>query len=155
LYPSRLEDWDRHDVESWLSSIGFGRYAASFAKDYSGIGVDGDRLVYLGTEDQLDHIEYQLELIGVDNRSDQLILGSSIIDLVAAEEVTPDLLASLEEKVPSENRDDEKHGACKHESSNGSNSNSNSSNGSNSSSHNSSHNDDSALGGGEIRNFDI
>ena len=106
LYPSDLEDWDRTHVEDWLVSIGFGRYAPKFAADYSGIGVDGDRLVYLGTEDQLDHIEYQLELIGVEDQSDQIELGKCIIELVAATpNVTPDLLESLADAVPMENRD--------------------------------------------------
>jgi len=105
LYPTRLEDWNNHDVEGWLSEIEFGRYSPGFASDYSGIGVDGDRLVYLGTEDQLDHIEFQLSLIGVDDASDQVVLGKTIIELVAASEVTPELLQSLAENVPIGNRD--------------------------------------------------
>lgn len=88
-----------------MYAMGFGRYSRGFAEDFNGIGVDGDRLVYLGTEDQLDHIEYQLSLIGVDDESDQRILGSTIIELVAAAEVTPELLESLTRKVPTENRD--------------------------------------------------
>ena len=106
-YPNDLEDWDSTDVEDWLASIGFGRYAPRFAADFSGIGVDGDRLVYLGTEDQLDHIEYQLELVGVEDRTDQLVLGRCIIELVAASpNLTPELLESLAEGVPIEHRDD-------------------------------------------------
>ena len=103
--PTRLEDWDRCDVEDWLRGIGFGRYTPGFASDFGGIGVDGDRLIYLGTEDQLDHIEYQLSLIGVDDESDQMILGSTIIELVAASELTLELLESLVEMVPATNRD--------------------------------------------------
>lgn len=104
-FPVRLENWDHCDVEDWLCNIGFGRYSEGFAADFGGIGVDGDRLIYLGTEDQLDHIEYQLSLIGVDDESDQKVLGSTIIELVAASEVTPGLLESLVEMVPIENRD--------------------------------------------------
>lgn len=107
LLPSRLEDWDHHNVEEWLREIGFDRYSLGFASDFGGIGVDGDRLIYLGTEDQLDHIEYQLSLIGVDDESDQRVLGSTIIELVAASEVTAELLESLVEMVPAENRDRE------------------------------------------------
>ena len=72
--------------------------------------MDGDRLIYLGTEDQLDHIEYQLSLIGVSDESDQQILGSTIIELVAASEVSPELLESLVEMVPGENRDKRSNG---------------------------------------------
>lgn len=105
LFPENLEDWDHCDVEDWLRIIGFGRYSEGFAEDFGGIGVDGDRLIYLGTEDQLDHIEYQLSLIGVSDESDQEILGSTIIELVAVSEVTPELLKSMAEMVPSANRD--------------------------------------------------
>ena len=110
LFPTRLEDWDHCDVEDWLCEIGFGRYSQDFSEDFDGIGVDGDRLVYLGTEDQLDHIEYQLSLIGVDDDVDQRVLGSMIIELVAASEVTPELLESLARKVPAENRDQKDEG---------------------------------------------
>ena len=105
LFPTSLEAWESCDVEDWLSDIGFGRYSRGFAADFGGIGVDGDRLIYLGTEDQLDHIEYQLSLIGVDDESDQRVLGSTIIGLVAASEVTPELLESLVGMVPAEYRD--------------------------------------------------
>ena len=110
LFPKNLEDWDHCDVENWLRNIGFGRYSEGFAADFGGIGVDGDRLIYLGTEDQLDHIEYQLSLIGVSDESDQQILGSTIIELVAASEVSPELLESLVEMVPGENRDKRSNG---------------------------------------------
>ncbi len=90
-----------------MRGIGFGRYTPGFASDFGGIGVDGDRLIYLGTEDQLDHIEYQLSLIGVNDESDQMVLGSTIIELVAASEVTPELLESLVQMVPAKNRDTE------------------------------------------------
>mmetsp|Transcript_17513 Transcript_17513/g.38294 ORF Transcript_17513/g.38294 Transcript_17513/m.38294 type:complete len:195 (+) Transcript_17513:166-750(+) len=105
--PCTIEDWDHEHVEEWLQFSGFGRYIPDFCSDFDGIGVDGDRLVYLGTEDQLDHIEYQLELIGVENESDQLVLGSAIIELVAVSSggVTPEFLESLAKKIPIENRD--------------------------------------------------
>jgi len=106
VFPTQLEDWEHDNVEDWLRVIGFGRYALTFASDFDGIGVDGDRLVYLGTEDQLDHIEYQLSLIGVEDESDQSVLGSTIVELVAASEVSFELLESLVKKVPDENRDD-------------------------------------------------
>jgi len=93
-------------VEDWLRTIGFGRYALTFASDFGDIGVDGDRLVYLGTADQLDHIEYQLSLIGVENESDQQVLGAAIIELVAGSEISLELLESLDKNVPDENRDD-------------------------------------------------
>ena len=99
LFPERLEDWDNNDVEKCLQKIGFGRYSEGFSADFGGIGVDGDRLIYLGTEDQLDHIEYQLSLIGVSDENDQKILGSTIIELVAASKVTPELLESLAENT--------------------------------------------------------
>ena len=105
LYPKRVEDWDHQDVENWLTDMGFGRYSPKFASDYGGIGVDGDRLIYLGTEDQLDHIEYQLSLMGVDNISDQNVLGEVIVELVAASEVTPEFLQCLSGTIPMENRD--------------------------------------------------
>ena len=107
LLPTSLEDWDNSDVEDWLRDVGFDRYSQGFASDFGGIGVDGDRLIYLGTEDQLDHIEYQLSLIGVNDESDQRVLGSTIIELVAASELTPELLESLVEMVPVKNRDKE------------------------------------------------
>jgi len=115
-YPSKIEEWENQHVESWLSDLGFGRYAQGFADDARGIGVDGDRLVFLGTEDQLDHIEWQMNLLGVNNDLDQWLLGDSIRQLVAASEITNTLLESLSSNIPLENRDwrsdikNEKHG---------------------------------------------
>ena len=106
VFPTQLEDWEHGNVEDWLRTIGFGRYALTFASDFDDIGVDGDRLVYLGTADQLDHIEYQLSLIGVENESDQQVLGAAIIELVAGSEISLELLESLAKNVPDENRDD-------------------------------------------------
>eukprot|EP00536_Pseudo-nitzschia_multiseries_P000763 jgi/Psemu1/62820/estExt_Genemark1.C_90139 len=120
-FPPRLEDWDHRQVEDWLRFIGFGRYSPSFASDFGGIGVDGDRLVYLGTEDQLDHIEYQLELIGVERESDQLVLGAAIIDLVAAssDDLAWDVLQSLAREIPPENREQDGDGKEDNTNSNG------------------------------------
>ena len=90
-YPSRIEEWDSHHVESWLKSLGYQKYVTGFAADFRGIGVDGNRLVYLGTPDQLDHIEYQLELLGVVDGEDQIILGRAIVVLVADDELVENM----------------------------------------------------------------
>ncbi|OEU18001.1 hypothetical protein FRACYDRAFT_238432 [Fragilariopsis cylindrus CCMP1102] len=90
-YPSRIEEWDTHHVESWLKSLGYQKYVTGFAADFRGVGVDGNRLVYLGTPDQLDHIEYQLELLGVDDGEDQIILGRAIVVLVADDELVENM----------------------------------------------------------------
>ena len=104
-FPKKIEDWDKDHVTSWLQTLGFGRYISGFASDFGGIGVDGDRLVYLGTEDQLDHIEYQLSMLGIENESDQSLLGDAIIQLVAVPEVNSHLLELLAKNIPNENRD--------------------------------------------------
>lgn len=70
-FPLKTEDWDPGHVGRWLRALGFGRYAPGFAADFGGVGVDGCRLDYLGTEDNLDHIEYQLSLVGVEDEGDQ------------------------------------------------------------------------------------
>lgn len=90
-YPSRIEEWDSHHVESWLTSLGYKQYVTGFAADLRGVGVDGNRLVYLGTPDQLDHIEYQLELLGVEDGEDQIILGRAIVMLVADDELVENM----------------------------------------------------------------
>ena len=90
-YPSRIEEWDSHHVESWLKSLGYQKYVTGFAADLRGVGVDGNRLVYLGTPDQLDHIEYQLELLGVEDGEDQIILGRAIVVLVADDELVENM----------------------------------------------------------------
>ena len=105
-FPTQIEDWDSNHVGSWLRQVGFGRYELNFKEDYDGIGIDGDRLVYLGTPDQLDHIEYQLSLVGVDDGKDQIVLGNAIIELVAAPRIDEDLLDSLARNILNENRDD-------------------------------------------------
>jgi len=86
-YPPRIEEWDSHHVESWLKNLGYEKYVTGFAADFRGVGVDGNRLVYLGTPDQLDHIEYQLELLGVEDREDQIMLGRAIVVLVEDDEL--------------------------------------------------------------------
>jgi len=90
-YPSRIEEWDSHHVESWLKSLGYKKYVTGFAADLRGVGVDGNRLVYLGTPDQLDHIEYQLELLGVEDGEDQIMLGRAIVVLVADDELVENM----------------------------------------------------------------
>ena len=103
-FPAQIEDWQAIHVESWLADTGFGRYIPGFANDGGGIGVDGNRLVYLGTEDQLDHIEWQLGLLGVEE-SDQWLLSDLIRQLVAASEIDPSLLESLATSGPKHNLD--------------------------------------------------
>ena len=72
-------------------SLGYQKYVMGFAADFRGVGVDGNRLVYLGTPDQLDHIEYQLELLGVEDGEDQIILGRAIVVLVADDELVENM----------------------------------------------------------------
>mmetsp|Transcript_51742 Transcript_51742/g.155282 ORF Transcript_51742/g.155282 Transcript_51742/m.155282 type:complete len:195 (-) Transcript_51742:66-650(-) len=80
-FPKRLEDWSADHVHKWLDLLGYGRYADAFLLDGVG-GVDGDRLVYLGTPDQLDHIEWHLGLLGV-SAEDQIELSETIEMLVS------------------------------------------------------------------------
>jgi len=78
-------------VESWLKNLGYEKYVTGFAADYGGVGVDGNRLVYLGTPDQLDHIEYQLELLGVEDGYDQIMLGRAIMVLVVDDDLVEEM----------------------------------------------------------------
>lgn len=82
-FPDEIEDWDSQHVESWLVQLGYAEYAPNFASDAGGIGVDGQRLVYLGTPDQLDHIEWQMYCLGVESEKDQLYLSNAIERLVS------------------------------------------------------------------------
>mmetsp|Transcript_5853 Transcript_5853/g.7680 ORF Transcript_5853/g.7680 Transcript_5853/m.7680 type:complete len:192 (+) Transcript_5853:116-691(+) len=78
LFPDKIEDWECTHVQEWLTSQGYGRYCDNFSSD----DVDGDRLIYLGTPDQLDHIEWQMDCLGIDEE-DQKDISDAIESLVS------------------------------------------------------------------------
>ena len=59
--PQRLRDWSTAEVASWLDVVGYPQYKESFMSS----SIDGDRLLFLGTPDQVDHISFHLAELGV------------------------------------------------------------------------------------------
>ena len=51
---------------------------------FKGSGVDGDRLLYMGTPDQVDHLSYHLEDMGV-GEEDREGLERAIVELCEEE----------------------------------------------------------------------
>lgn len=65
--PASIEYWESDDMEGWLVHQDFGRYVGEVVSDAVGLAVDKERLVHLCTTDQLDHIEWMISILDVEN----------------------------------------------------------------------------------------
>lgn len=65
--PDSIEYCESDNMEGWLVHQDFGRYVGDFASDAVGLAVDGERLVHLFTTNQLDHIEWMIWILSVEN----------------------------------------------------------------------------------------
>ncbi|GMI49038.1 hypothetical protein TrCOL_g5107 [Triparma columacea] len=75
-----LRCWSEVDVIEWMESVGYGACVEAFKKS----GVDGGRLLNMGTPDQVDHLAYHLEDMGVEEE-DREGLERAIVELCEEE----------------------------------------------------------------------